>query len=104
MAIAVVVKKTNNVQNSKIVLADVTLDSSYPSGGESLVPSDFGLLGINHVIVGSPPLGGFLAAYDPIALKLKLFQSTTGTPALLVEVANTTSAATAVVPVCVFGF
>lgn len=104
MTIAIAVKKTINLQNSKVVLCDVTMDSSYPTGGEALAPSDFGLLGINHVIVGAPPLGGFLPAYDPTNLKLKLFVSTTGTPSLLIEHANATSASTAVIPCVVFGF
>lgn len=104
MTIAVAVKKTVNVNTNKIVLADVTLDNSYPTGGEAVVASDFGLAGINHVICGSPPLGGFVATYDPIAGKIKLWQSTTGAPALLVEVADTTSAATAVVPMTVYGY
>lgn len=104
MAISVAIKRTSHIENNKVVTASITLDSSYPTGGEVVVPSDFGLQGIDHMIVGSPPLGGFLATYDPIAGKIKLWQSTTGAPALLVEVADTTSAATAVVPVLVFGF
>lgn len=104
MTIAVSIIKSSAVENSKFVSANVTLDSSYPTGGEVVAASDFGLTGIHQIICGNPPLGGFAASYDPINRKIKLFQSTTGAPALLVEVADTTSAATAVVPVLVIGY
>jgi hypothetical protein len=104
MAISTFIAKTSAVEQLKIVVANSTLDSSYPTGGYAVVPSDFGLRGIFAVVAGSPPLGGFVATYDAVAGKVKLFQSTTGAPAALVEVANATNVATSIVPLVVFGF
>lgn len=105
MTIAVFVKQTFDTPDGKIVLADVTMDSSYPSpGGEVVTPAQLGLSGINHVVVGSPPLGGFAAGWDPSTNAISLWVSTTGADTPLIELANTESAATAIVPVCALGY
>lgn len=105
MAVSVAVKKTIALTQCKIVLADITMDSTYPAGGEIVVPSDFGLDQVHHIVVGSPPLGGVVATWNGVGVsKIKLWESTTGTPALLVEVGVAhADVATAVVPVAVYG-
>lgn len=103
MSAAVFVKKIVQTNSQKVVLADVTLDSSYPTGGEVLTPALFGLNGIDHVVSGTPNLGGFVSTYDPAINAIKLFVTTSGTTIPLVELANAESAATAVVPLVVFG-
>lgn len=103
MAATVAVKRTYAASNGKIVTGTVTMDSSYLTGGELVTPADFGLNGIDHVIVGNPPLGGFVASYAAATGAIKLWYSTTGAPNILVEVTSGVSAATAVVPVVVFG-
>lgn len=104
MAVTVFNKRTMDTISAKVVLADVTMDSSYPTGGELVTPAQFGLSGIYDVIVGSPPLGGFAAAWNRATNAISLWVSTTGAPTVLIELANTQSAATAIVPVCVIGY
>lgn len=104
MTIAVRVQKTSHLENSKVVLAEITMDNSYPTGGEAVVPSDFGLSGIDAMICGLPPVGGFVPSYLASTGKVKLFASTTGTPSALVEFTNTGDASAAVIPVVVWGY
>jgi hypothetical protein len=104
MAATFAIGKSSSVENLKVVVATITMDNSYLTGGELVAASDFGLRGIFTVICGAPPQGGWLPAYNPVAGTIKLFQSTTGAPAALVEVASTTDVSTAVIPVIVLGF
>jgi hypothetical protein len=104
MGATVVIQKTHNTDKCKIVLAKVTMDSSYLTGGELVTPANFGLSGIYGMICGNPPLGGFIATYDPVTGSIPLWVSTTATPGVLTQLGSTVSAATAVVPVVVFGY
>lgn len=69
--------------NKKIVFADVTFDSSYPTGGESIAASDFGLNTLQYVIplgpaVDSDGTGGSNAVpvfFDASTSKLQTFES-----------------------------
>jgi hypothetical protein len=81
--------------NKRVRYRTVTLTSSYPTGGEALVASDVGL----HKITSALPEGAFvktdrtdgvLVHYSIAAGKLTAYQSTTGAPVKLVEVANAT--------------
>lgn len=104
MAATITIVKTHNTNKAKVVLANVTMDSSYLTGGELVTPADFGLSGIYGAIVGNPPLGGVIATFDPITNAIPLWQSTTATPGVLTQVASTQNVATAVVPIVVFGY
>lgn len=74
---------------SKLVAAQITFDSSYPTGGEALVASDFGLTEILAVIC--LPSGGYVGEFDEANGKLKTFWvDTTVDGAPLAEVADTT--------------
>lgn len=88
----------------KVVLAQVTFDNSYPTGGEAITLSDLGLVGVDLIICGLPVAGGFVPTYDNANQKIKLYASTTGTPSALVEFTNTGDASAAVVPIVAWGY
>ena len=46
----------------KFGAADVTMDSSYPAGGESIDPADFGLTTVWACII--PPASGYIGEWD----------------------------------------
>jgi hypothetical protein len=60
-----------------------TFDSSYPTGGESLIPRDFGMHRFHHVSVfpDSPSTTSYVVAWDRTNDTLKVYQSAGGTPA-----------------------
>jgi hypothetical protein len=94
--------------NHREVIFDVTFDSSYNTGGESLTASDLGLHKIQHIAAGTTPAGAagttaVVAAFDYTNNKLQAFQSTTGAPSTLVEVAATTDLSTYVVRIRAVG-
>lgn len=103
MGASIKIKMRDNLNDSVVILADVTLDSSYLTGGELVVPSDFGLTRIDHLLCESPPVGGVVASYVPSTGGIKVWNSTTGAPAVLVETASGVDLSLAVVPVVVFG-
>ena len=49
LTIALVKGSGHVAGNKKIRVRDVTLDASYPTGGYTLLPSDFGLRKLEHV-------------------------------------------------------
>lgn len=65
--------------NKHLVAVDVTFDSSYPTGGESLTPADLGLLNIDFALVdvGAAAAGtsGVVVKYDRTNSKLQAFQA-----------------------------
>jgi hypothetical protein len=69
-------------QDRWLVIADYAFDSSYPTGGEQLAASDFGLGAIEHVTAEQPAAGTRIVAFDPATQKVKLFT------ALSTEAAN----------------
>lgn len=59
---------------TKLIVADLTLDAAYPTGGYSLTPSQFGLLEIWALVpIGGTAPAGIIPHYDFTARKLKLF-------------------------------
>lgn len=90
----------------RVKFFDWTGDTSYPAGGESLTATDLGLRVISHV-QGSLAVNSTNAVhlvYDHANFKLQAFQSTTGAPSKLVEVADTTSLASYVGRLTVHGY
>jgi hypothetical protein len=85
MAATVVVNHSFVSGDRLRVIADVTGDASYPTGGYPLAPSLLGLGTELDVVDANPSLGGFTAVYDYGAQKLKIF-AVGGA-----EVANTTN-------------
>lgn len=105
MAISVLVKRTDNFNTGIMVLADVTLDSSYPTGGYAVTPAQLGLSQIDLVIAGNPDVGGIASSFVTVAAanKLKMWQTTTGANQILVEVANAQDVSTSIVPIMAWG-
>lgn len=73
--------------NLKAVVADITFDSSYPTGGEDLNPSTLGLSFVRFLV--SDGSEGYNLVYDYANSKLLAYGSTAGT-----EVANATNLST----------
>lgn len=78
LTIALVKGSSHVAGNKKIRVRDITLDSSYPTGGYSLLPSDFGLKKIEHIQnnVAVASGGGATArtvAYDYTNQKLQVY-------------------------------
>lgn len=63
--------------NKRVVLTDVTFDASYPTGGESFLPADVGLVAIDAVIAASHAIDSTpvirAVQYDPAAGTLLAF-------------------------------
>lgn len=82
--------------NKKVTVADITFDSSYPTGGEDLNPSALGLAFVDFLVADGA--NGYNMVYDYANSKLKAYGSTAGT-----EVANATNLATVVCRVMAVG-
>lgn len=90
------------------VLAEVTFDSSYPTGGEAVTANDFKLGTILHMTCEAAPATGITFAFDRANLKIKGFRipaldgeaASEQNPA---EVTAATNLSTSVVPVRVVG-
>lgn len=127
MAVTVTINKRFKFGNGFGVVADVLLDDSYPTGGESIDAGKFGLQSLDFVIPS--PSGGYIFEYDHANKKLKGFtptkaqtahthtentddtytkNATTGsggavTAAAATEIANATSLSTVTVRVIAIG-
>lgn len=71
MAATVTVKKKTKLMGLFAVIADITFDSSYPTGGESLTANQFGLNTLDFVLPA--PAGGYVLEFDHANSKLKAF-------------------------------
>lgn len=71
MALAIANLKRLSFGNVKGAIADITFDSSYPTGGESLTAAMLGLNVINAIIAN--PTGIYLPQYDYSNKKLKAY-------------------------------
>ncbi len=81
--------------NFKARVVTITLDTSYPTNGSALVPSDFGLTELHAVIVN--PVNGWTFSYDFTNQKL-LAYSTAAT-----QVTNATNMSTSSTQALVIG-
>ena len=101
--------------NKRHRVYDVTFDSSYPTGGESLTASDVNLRKIEQLIVHGPSTAtrggttGALPTYDYTNAKLQLFwaRATDGnaqSATVFPEVTNTTNVATQICRVTAIGY
>lgn len=88
------VSKQTVFGNRKVVFAKVTFDSSYPTGGESLVPSDLGLKSIDFIsdqtAAADAGTTAIVTKYDYTNQKLQAFWGNAGTASVLPEVTGTT--------------
>jgi hypothetical protein len=85
MALTVSVVKKNVVGNQREVIADVTFDSSYPTGGEAFIPNDVDksvpTTQVFHFVAitgnDATTADNRLTSYDHTNQKLKLFTAAT---------------------------
>ncbi|MFN3652610.1 MAG: hypothetical protein ACK47B_23785 [Armatimonadota bacterium] len=68
MALTIAIRKRTSRGNRKSVIADITFDNSYPTGGESLTAADLGMNTLDHVTPGAAT--GYVAHYDHANSKL----------------------------------
>lgn len=71
MAANVAIVKRLKMGNAKASIVDITFDSSYPTGGESVTPQQVGLEVIQSFIC--EPNGGYIFEYVRSTKKLKAF-------------------------------
>lgn len=96
--------------NKRHRVYDVTFDSSYPTGGESLTAADVNLRKIEELIVHGPATAtrggttGVLATYDYTNSKLQAFWGNAGTASVLPEVTDTTNVATQICRITAIGY
>lgn len=87
MGLTIAPVKSYVTGDRRTVIADVTFDSSYPTGGEALTASDLGLTGTLTYVNAAPAPTGHVCPYDRTNSKLMAFNGTT-------EIANTTDLST----------
>lgn len=73
MAATVTIVKRSKYLNRKVTIADVALDNSYPTGGEAVTPSQFGLSSIDQVIIDGG--NGYRPQFDYTNNKIKVYTS-----------------------------
>lgn len=74
MPASVAIKKKFKFGNGFGVVADVTMDSSYPTNGEALTAQQFGLSVLDFVLPS--PAAGYIFEFDHTNSKLKAFTPT----------------------------
>ncbi len=84
--LVVEIAERTNVSPLKQRVLKVTFDDSYPTGGEVLAASDFGLDYISFVI--AEPSGGYVFQYDYSAGKLQAFRAGVHTHTLFLNQAD----------------
>lgn len=97
MALTHVITKNTVYGDQRVVFDTVTFDSSYPTGGEAVVATDFGLTSLFTIIPLSDN-GTNVIAFDKTNSKLLAYVRTTG-----VEVANATDLSASVTHLMVIG-
>lgn len=121
MGLTVSVVKRTVFGDQKVTIADITFDSSYPTGGEALNLQQLGLNTVNFMQI--PSVSGYILEWDGTNKKIKVrtplgahthtentaasyAQNATtaaSTAAAAAEVANATNLATLVIRVMAFG-
>lgn len=71
MAATVTVKKRTKFAGLFAVIADITMDNSYPTGGETITANQLGLSVMDFVLPA--PAAGYLFEFDHANKKLKAF-------------------------------
>lgn len=74
MAVSISIVDRFKYGNAMTVVADVTFDSSYPTDGESISASSFGLKGIQHIpdFVATSSGGGYVGRWNQSKTAAKL--------------------------------
>jgi len=95
MALTFVDDARSVIRNKRMVVASVTFDSSYPTGGEPLVAADLGLGSIDYLSATTD--GSNAIVWDKANNKLKAYTAAGA------EVANATNLSTVVVRILAIG-
>lgn len=106
MAVSVSVNRTDTVgRYTKYTTGTITFDSSYPTGGEALLPADVGLSSKVEFITVSNA-SGYTFEYDYANNKVKAYWPTTDStaPNVAKQVTNGTSLSTVVANYVAFGY
>lgn len=102
MAISAASVDSNVFGSRRVTVTDVTLDSSYPTGGEAITAAQLGLNTVLFAICNVKAVGGTVnvanAYYDSANAKIKVYDET---PA---EAANAADLSSLVVRVLAFGY
>lgn len=96
MAVATADVSRSIIRNKRFVVATVTFDNSYPTGGEPLAASALGLASIDFLSLSGTNANTFV--WDRANNKIKAFVRTTGA-----EVANATDLSAVVLDVFAVG-
>ena len=75
MSLSISLVDRKHLDNGFLVIADITFDSSYATGGESLVPAALGLDKFD--LVQASAVGGYTFAYDKTNKKLMAYSGAT---------------------------
>lgn len=92
--------------NKAYWLGRITLDSSYPTGGESIAASDFDLNEIDGIFFQTDKVDtteAYLPVWDRSASKIVMFGGAGATTTEFDEVANTTDLSAIEITTLVFG-
>ncbi|MBO9597795.1 MAG: hypothetical protein J7559_08250 [Cohnella sp.] len=82
MALSIDIIKTTKLYGSWVVIADITFDDSYPTGGLTLSPEKLGLRAIEALLPANN--GGYMFHFDPSTGKLVAYSgANTAYPILL---------------------
>jgi hypothetical protein len=95
MALAFVDEGRSVIRNRRFVVTQCTFDSSYPTGGEPLVPADLGLTTIDYLAANTDGSNAFV--WDKPNGKLKAYTAAGA------EVANATNLAAVVIRIFAVG-
>ena len=71
MSVAVAIKKKTKLYDTMMVIAEVTFDDSYPTGGEPITAVSYGLSSIDVLLAA--PGGGYVFEFDHANSKLKAY-------------------------------
>jgi hypothetical protein len=71
-----IIGKASALKGYKVVLADITFDDSYATGGEAIVAADLGLTSLELLIVNpAPGTTTYLPVWDSANAKIKVYNS-----------------------------
>lgn len=102
MAATVTIRKRTKYLGMYAVIADVALDSSYPTGGEAVTASQFGLQALQFVLPSTA--AGYMFEFDHTNGKIKAVAPTSAAAGAGTEVANTTNLSAVTVRVLAMGY
>lgn len=102
MAATITVNSVAVPGDRHFAIADVTFDSSYPTGGYAVTPATFGLTSSIDFLVANDA-AGYNVRFDNVNSKIMLYDTGASSGAVLAETASTTDVHTVTTRVLAFG-